>query len=837
MDCLLFTNIQNAKCATRKESGSLTTHWSFLAVRKPSALDTGFAYKVTDVHIKDSSESTMIWKTATTSCTKDQLPEEFRSLNLRRDPFAGLATRFDRASPNGTSFNFFSILPLSTQTSLPMHVMASFMLSSDRRQIRLDTYEKLPSEFNTWLLAHVIPPLYLFFLEHLLLAEDEHYRQRWPIEKDDIFSQHVVKGLYSVYLRDSTRRLFRNICSSAQTLIPREVVLSGTEPQSIRRVLDLLDSARIVELPSGPRLLAEKAGLTKVSPAFVKDEILRNPEAITFDVNFQLLEDIIRYLTKESKDHQHLCGLPILPLQNGSFGTLNARGIGSNYLVWKPKDQTRQHNFPEDRFVHPKMKTKDILKLGVNVSTLDSEEIRKLLDVQLTSFSEVELAQVNWIYSFWSSWDEYTALGLTHDDISSYPLVPTTRSASFVTLDHCRSGMALLVCGNSADNRELGACLQALELDVIRVDSEQTPAPLRSILERKEFPSANLEIVLTALARHPRFPTELFQSLEAELSIAFARWATKNISNIPDHLLPLAKELPIWLSAGNGAPRSLRPASQIYFLPKNLVLDDVADFVGVFVADNPALQILQTPALSINDIAKSLNLPPLFDVANLQAYKRFFEKWLPELPPTYTEPIPVPTCSLTMRFSNELYEHHPLFEAVFGSDSPNFVHREFTEFEDLLYSRGLRRGEDLDVIMFTACVKALDKDDPNLHSRAMDIFRAYGQILPFRITPHQRDIWPQLDDLTFVPRRMTTVRKLLGQGENETGLDIPSNVTELDPIVQPNELVREEFEAIAWSQRACFEEQPDRRVLVEYPNLGKPSFSEVVCYFLQCFTY
>jgi len=828
LDCLLFTNIQNAKCVTREENSALTTHWSFLAVRTPTVPETGSAYQVTDVQITNLSGYTATWKIA---LSKALLPEEFHSLKLRRDPFAGLAVRFDRASPDseGSSFNFFSTLPLSTPTSLPMHVMASFMLSSDRRQIRLDAYEKLPSEYNTWLLAHVVPPLYLFFLEHLLLTADEHFRQRWPVEKDDILSQHVVRGFYSVYLRNSTRRVFHNLCSPPQTLTPQEAVFSGGEPQGIRRALHLLQSPCIVDLPSGPRLLAEESGLAKVSPAFVKDEILRNPEAITSEDDFELLDDIIHYLAEEAKTSHNLCGLPILPLQNESFGTLDTTAIGPTYFVWRPKDQTREHFFAKDRFVHPKMKTKELLKLNINVFPLDPASIRKLLDIQLSSLSEAEpLAQVNWKHSFWSSWPEYSALGLTHNDISSYPLVPTTRSLSFVSLDNCREGIALLVSGDSTDSRTLGASFQALGLNVIRVDSEQTPEPLRSILERKEFPSVTFQIVLAALAQNQQLVTELFLSLDEERKNAFAHWAIRNIHACSDHLLPLARELPIWLSAGNGEEKELRPASEISLLPKGLVLDDAADFMRVLVTDNPALQVLHSPTLSAKDIAENLRLPAVFDIVELQAYKRFFEKWILELPPTYTEPIPVPTGPLTLRFSNELYRRHSLFEAVFGLDSPNFVHPEFTEFEDLLYNRGLRRGEDLDVNMFTEFVQALDMNDPDVLSRAMVIFRAYTQILPFHVTPQERHVWSQLDDLTFVPRRMTTVRKLADQGENESGLDIPANVTALDTIVQPNELVREEFEAVAWSQRAFFLEQPDRRVLVEYPNLGTPNFSEVV---------
>jgi hypothetical protein len=157
-DCLLFTDIRTISCFTRTEATSL--QWSFCAQKEQILLETG--YPITDIKITKPTNSVAHWKTVTTSRSRNQLPSELQEASrFRRPPFAGLAARLDRAS-DGHSFSFFSTLPLSSPTTLPMHVMASFKLSSDRRQIRHDNYEKLEMRYNTWLLEELFPPLSFF---------------------------------------------------------------------------------------------------------------------------------------------------------------------------------------------------------------------------------------------------------------------------------------------------------------------------------------------------------------------------------------------------------------------------------------------------------------------------------------------------------------------------------------------------------------------------------------------------------------------------------------------------------------------------------------------------
>ena len=830
-DCLLFpSHIRTIRCITRTDQ-NIALRWSFTAQRTQIMVPES-GYVLHDIKIFRPSNPVAHWKTVTTSCTDlNQLPLEFRE--LRRSPFAGLAARLDKASPDGRSFNFFSILPLATTTTLPMHVMASFILSSDRRQIRLDSFEKQELRYNTWLLKELIPPLYLFFLEHLLQSGDEHYLLRWPNDKGDALSNHIVESFYSSkHLTPSIRCLFPSIYRPGLVLSPQDAILQVKEPLIIRRIMDLLKPDRLVDLPSGPRELADRAGVSTVNPVFVKQEILHNPAAITSDIDFQLIPEIILYLSGQKGKSHILCDLPILPLENGSFGTLSTPGTGTFYYLWKPKDNSKRHNFSEEFFVHPRMKTKDLKGLKLNILPLDVAAIKDFVATKLSTFPQpiVSPAQLQWIDSFWDSWEEYSKLGLVPEDIASFPLVPTTQSSYLVCLDQCKNGSVLLVQGDHGADRALCTSLRQLELLVVHVDG-QIHSALCNILKQPIYPRLNLQNVLSAISRKGIPIADLFNSLDDDLKIEFAAWARANISQTSEDQLSLAQSLPIWWSAGGGLQRALRPSSEVRLLPDKVSLEDAAHFMVDCVTDDASLTHLNKKHMTIEELPHRLLLPDVLDMPTLLQYKQFFEIWQKQLPltlPPSIQSLLVPNSVCTLQSPQDLFERGPHFMAIFPENSPFFVHSEFQDFEEVLGKFGLQSEERLDVRMFTIVAESLDLDDPDAVSRASEVFRVYSNILPRRISEEERDTWRELDDIPFIPRRMATVRKLATQGENETGLVIPMSVTQLPDILSPSEFVRERFEAIAWSQRACFEAQPSERAYIDYPELGRPTFSVVV---------
>ncbi|KDR71813.1 hypothetical protein GALMADRAFT_253570 [Galerina marginata CBS 339.88] len=837
-NCLLFTGVTRISGVKRDPFGVQQVSWCFDARRASTRTEPNIGYSTADITITDLLGSISSWRIATAVVPKEQIPHEIVSPLVehrpRLPPTAGLAALLGDAPTKSGPFKFFSTLPLGISTSLPVHVMATFLLSSDRRGIRLDEYGTLESKFNTWILAHVIPPLYLFLLESLLQIGNN--KQWWPGQhrsQEDIYSRLIINTFYSEYLKSSTRPVCQSLHNSTIFLSAQEVVLSGDEPPSVQTVLSILQSQRIARLSKGPsRLATEQARIAAVNPTFLKSEMLQVSSSMIAELDSKVVEDVLTYLLGKEEDATNLLGLPILPLENGMFGTFHDQSdSGMSYYIWRPRKKSLRHNFPPDRFVLSDLKTSQLLKLNLNISPLDAEAIKLFIEARLLPATPYEAApdMTNWIYDFWVCWDEYAHLGLASNDIVDFPLVPTIRPNTFVSFASCKDASTVVIDGSSAESELIRAFLDNLDVNVVRAHEEHTPPALHHILRSEEFPSFNLQTVLKALLPHQNTVAATITNFDDGLKTTFASWARNNIPHtIPDELRNIAQQLPIWPSASSGSTLDLRPASEVYMLPEGLALDTAARFMNVLVAEYGSLRLLNGHILPFVQFRDKLGLPANLSATELAQYKELLSVWILELPPSYTEPLPVPNCNGAIKLSNELYARQPLFEAAFGDDSPFFVHPDYQDLEDSLRQHGIRTQNQLDVPMFIDCVVALNaREGDDIVARASVLFEAYGFSLPMRIESHR---FRELDDFTFIPRDMSTRRRLEDQLHTLPGLDTPSNVTALSEIVTPTDLIRKEFEAVAWTQRALFADQPNSRVVLAYPELGRPSISEVVAH-------
>ena len=814
-------------------------------------IEEGTGFSVTDVIITDVVGTDFAWKIAKASVSGDYIPHELRTSlvaqrRLRLPAVAGLAISLNHHIPQPRRpYKFFSTLPLGITTSLPLHIMASFVLSSDRRQIRLDEYGDPETQYNKWLLSKVIPPLYLFLLEHSLQIEHSLDNiEWWPRHRpdDDILSRIIVEAFYSepTNLRNCSRRVFRSVNYPTVALSPQDAVLSGDEPLGIVEALTFLRSERVVKLSRGVhRLAVEKAGMVTVNPAFLSEEIAQYPEIIRAELPFKILEDIIAFLSNpKAEEATLLVGLPILPLQDGSFGTFQEKSNPESYHVWLPHLPEVPHNFPWRNFVHPKLKVKNLLKAGLNIQPLDPPAIVGLIANRLPASSplqpSVELS--TWIYDFWASWPEYSRLGLDHSQISVFPLVPTIDQTTFVSLSQCKESTAILVGGHTQQDQSIRSCLYELGLMVVRVDEEPTPPTLQFILQTQGYPALTFEGLLSALVPLQNTVTDKFNNLGAELRSEFASWARAKVQDIPEHLIPIAQEFPIWRSARRGSGLELLPASATFMLPQGIGRDLVAPFMSQYVANHGPLRHLNGPTFTFAQLADNLELPSFFTHPEMISYGQFLQAWIPRLPTEFTDPIQLPNSNLELKISNELYSRDALFLAAFGSDSEFFIPPELQELERGLHKHGLRNDSQLNIPMFRMCAEAVNnRQEDDRVTGALVVYEAYCVSLPMQVGPNDQESWRQLDDLCFIPRKMDTERRLEDGGQEGSGLEMPLNITMLPLVASPIDLVRQEFESVTWTQRAAFSIQPHQRVLLAYPALGRPTFHEVVSFLCHLF--
>ena len=854
-NCLLFTKIEKLSSVFRNADGTETLSWATRAERIQELVEeeSGFSTSKVDIeHISTSGTQISCWKTASATVAESKIPPKLLSAlakqyRLRLPPIIGLAASLDDPSPK-TEFKFFSTLPLAIKTALPVHIMASFVLSPDRRQIRLDAFNNPETEYNRWLLSSIIPPLYLFLLETFPSGDNARW---WPgriPRTPEPTAQILVDAFFSDHLKTTERRVFRSMFNIFSPLGSKDCVLLYGEG-CVKKVLSLLRSHYLVKLPKFvTHRAADESKIPIVDPVFLRNEILRDPSVIISvpEPNFTELEELIGYLagkgvsdraTEEDSaevDVANLIDLPLLPLADGTFGTFQGIACPTSYFVWTSRRTSARPIFPLDRLVHPQLRPKSVLKLGLNVSLLNSEVVKAFIEDRLPRSPIIEDAAqetVEWIQDFWDEYPFFDTAQLQPADISEFPLVQTIRPRCFVSLEECSSGSTCIFRGNSQE--QLWNCLDRLGIMVVQTDNHLNPESLNYIFNSRmdDFPESKFERILSAMnVESPTVP-ERFSNLEPDSQWIFASWARPQICQFVEDLSRVAQELPIWEVARPGEELELHAASEILMLPEGLSIDIAARFLDGFVAEWGNLKYLGGPKLTFaEELEDQLDLPAVLRPSDLLPYRELLTIWITHLPFGYGSPLPVPNSDGDMIRSNMLYAREELFEAAFGVDSANILAIEFQELEIALSRHGLQGTNELDMAMFTACAEATHHigEDEDRSRRAEIVFRAYCIDLPLRAGQDAQSSWSNLDHLRFVPRNMGSVRRLEHHEDRRMEIDIPQNLQDLPDVVSPNELVRKEFESIAWTQRASFSVQPNQRILMVNPNLGVPHITEVV---------
>jgi hypothetical protein len=836
--CLFFTQLELVQGISRDSLGNQHTLWKYTASREPVEVESASYYSAATIGIRSATEETESWLIVHTDIPDIDVREDCRMVLSKRHA-AGLALPIGNGSPSiKKSFNFFSTLPLPLSTTLPLHIMGSFALASDRREIRLDKYGGSETTYNQWLLHDVIPSLYLFLLERLLESNVDNSLW-WPeLHSDtDEKSRLIIESFYASHLRNSLRRVIRSSYDESRHLIPQEVVLCGDEPDSIKTVLSALESPHVASLPSRARQSAiGDSHLRVVNPAFLRDEIMKDP-TIIHSLEINIINSIVRYLSPIAEDPTFLLGLHILPLADSSFAAFEEREHASdNFYVWRPMRRDSKLNFSTRHFVHHELKTNDLLKMNLNICALGVDAMEQLIAEECHKFSLFDSnGTSDWIYDFWQSWPEYHRLGLNEEHIWDFPLVPTILGTTFVSLRQCKDGPVVLIDKGTEEAESLRACLSRLGLQVVRPDSEPTPYCLIEILRGNAFTLLTFDRLLHALAELPDLPSlyQNIENLDEDLQNVFASWARERIVNTSGYsetLLNVAQQLPIWPSLGGTAPPMLRRAAELHMLPRGIGIEAAGRFMNVPVGEYGPLHHLRGPCLEHDQIEQYLEIPLVLQPEELIAYKSFLSTWLPMVQPPHTPTIHVPDARCHVVSTDILYARDLLYRQAFGEDAEKFVHPSFADLEPVLARHGLNTESDMNMSIFRVCAEALNnRQGGDLVARAETLFDAYSFHLPVRVAHNEREIWSELDDISFIPRRMSTGRRQPGENPDGQGdLDIPEEITSLPEVVSPMELVREEFEPIAWSQRAAFRKQPDRRVLNAHSSLGKPSILQVV---------
>ncbi|KAH6680301.1 hypothetical protein B0J14DRAFT_578321 [Halenospora varia] len=329
----------------------------------------------------------------------------------------------------------YNILPLPLSSNLPVHIHATFLLTGDRQSLALGESrtgrdESRESGWNDHLLCVALPKLYLSFLEDLGRQIGQDVFNFWP-------EQDPARNGYSKLLCNS---FWAELAKCSHQLFPKyrpATLVSGRQKRQqpelysiSQAIFDFLSDEDSDAL--APLLLALDVKLIRHIPTKIAMSLQGLPEAQSVNkpllqslsmshrsrdiIEIQLangdatiLRVLLTQLMTSNENLEELDGCQIVPLANGTLGTLRAIDNSAHAQTFFVASDTELNlfNFASDILVHRDFKGafQSILKNGkFNLKKLQSSDLMKLFGKRLcVSTPSPEGDQ--WLSSFWEYWN------------------------------------------------------------------------------------------------------------------------------------------------------------------------------------------------------------------------------------------------------------------------------------------------------------------------------------------------------------------------------------------------------------------------------------------------
>ncbi|KAI0313563.1 hypothetical protein OF83DRAFT_1175566 [Amylostereum chailletii] len=832
----LFVPIEAVSASRRDATDDKIKYmWSLEAVRTtiPSRDPVSLRVLHEEVQIitNDRKDKAEIWRKGMLRIHKSEVPSTYQAVLtktlLPEELSVGVAFIVSSLPPTS---QLFSHLPLPINTSLPAHIHASFILAEDRRSIRYDETldEESESSFNNWLLTTFVPDIYLSVLHHWPQSSgppEPQYtltdKRFWPQESTDKLSKMITTRLFQ-RLGEDTRLVCEN--TSGVRISPK--VAAFVDGYSSGRDVRLaLESIAPDDLACAPRILKDTT-VRQVDQAYVRETIkaLTARFILQFNrgtVTVAMVINIVLYLLAGEPEAM-LEDLPLLPLADDTLQTFSAESGGVRpSLCWKmstygPPPWLRV--FPPGRFVHPDVNGAYGVKLldhKLNIAMLDDQVIGELTGDRIREAEDCVLAptDASWVQShFWAHFDAFHSFEEIGGKLRALPLIPVRDPSGrrFISYNKCHGVSTFFAPNDGSLTRALTA------MGALLIDRDSLAPSLRRRLDFVEF---SVQKVINFLGSARSAFASLVQSDKSYL----ASWITGEIETnvLSPEQTSIARTLPIWSAQSPASGRSLVAAEYVLMLPVFMSLEHTIRFLGPgnYVEFNHALKMkFNKEPMSVREIRGHLAISAgtAVNSADLPALARLLRTFVDSPGSGDVGTWIVPNATGVYTPINHLFSRtNDLFIAAFGGRRPTaFIHQDLSSLDPFLSTLGLQ--VEVTPKAFLECALAIQgAQDLRRFDDAATVYSHYRDQLPF-----QRNMpWRQVEDIRFIHRAEDRRRGM--PTFNRYSVELPD-------IVAPSQLVREEYEAIAWSQRARFRVEPTDRLLAENKTLGVPTLGEVI---------
>ena len=331
--------------------------------------------------------------------------------------------------PKATKPRMFSTLPLPFFSDLPVCIHATFSLSGDRHSLNFDENgsESRGSEWNRYLLQIALPELYLSFLDDIGRQVRQDVLSFWPQEDPPrrSCSELLCSSLWGKLPKSSGRFFPKDRPSpilghrQPPTLFDiRQAVfdfLPKAPSEALAPLLLSLDvnlvrnipkpiATHLKELPGGVNSVTgqmlRNLFKSKKSRPRLQEEMSRNP---------RLIDHMLSHMITTEDDVEELDGCHILPLADGSIGTLRLLSLSDTAEKYYIASEEEQKLFDFASGLLVSTSTGERFEKVVscekfNLERLQLRHVGKLLERKTTP-AIVATKEDEWLTSFWDYWN------------------------------------------------------------------------------------------------------------------------------------------------------------------------------------------------------------------------------------------------------------------------------------------------------------------------------------------------------------------------------------------------------------------------------------------------
>ncbi|KAI0070090.1 hypothetical protein K474DRAFT_1776994 [Panus rudis PR-1116 ss-1] len=864
-ESLLFIPVNSIAAFERRRSGVQET-WR-VQMQSSSAEDIGGNISRREVTVTHQQSSSKVyqrqWLIAHLREEPSELPSDFQHLIVKhrmREVSVAVAALLDDVGPvQRSQFRLYSKLPLPTLTILPLHLDASWILAEDRRNIRFDDSGQVNSEsrYNRWLLSEKAPSVYTALLESWPKTNNTHM---WP-GHSNLHEDPISRALIHSFYGDKFTKFSRAFCPTASSdnraLSPSQAVF-GSDEDSVAKLLRILQTPELVIVPARIYKRLKRSAVPLIDAKFVREVVIRDGALASAyhreTVSIRDVDTILRYIYTNSKDL--LLGMPVV-LADRTLGTLQASSAPTIFFTPPSLVETPWPLFSAERFTHLDLPiARRLVGCDTNIAEFTGEGVSAFMKdtVRLPTHSPAQLSkqQEKWVKDFWR---RRKCVPMDDNGIMSigFPLIPSLQERTYISLPHCSDPAVFATQDTDDDQPWIDHFISALGGVLIDRNHSSHPPALQDILRRVVSPigtaySSTLTHILQFLAQRgaTKIPHLFSTSVTPDILRAFASFARRHIGTLrtgSGYLRSSPKmlhedviiRLPIWESRqGTSGTVSYRSADDylLHMLPHQLDFDRVKVLLSdrYYYVNHDGdltfvLSVMNKTQVSPADIIRThLTLPSRIEAqADLASYRYLLEYLLRNTGDSQVwSSLRLPNEPGYVVSRSSLYARSvALFVETLRRHPEHFLHPSLSPLEHRLSSNeGIKCAIDFESFKHCASVVHTDRGAPGHADRAAALFDYYNNNLWLHVGSNASK-WHELDDKQFIPR--SRFRRSSG-----AGTQFSDYANELPDVATPRQIMRPEFEAVAWTQRALPVSGFSERLLLANLGLGVPSAEEVV---------